>query len=175
MFTDNIKNLFENAMSEFLKNNYAESVELLSKILELEPDHKMALTTRGVAELKMNRPDAAIESFNRSLEIDPSYARAFHMRGLALESKGDSHSALSDFNKAIELNPRYGAAYHSRGSLYAKLGKEELATRDIETVAHLTNLNIETFANENNVWRSNQLRFEDMLESELDPGSNCGK
>jgi lipoprotein NlpI len=115
----------------------------------------------------MNRPDTAIESFNRSLEVDPSYARAFHLRGLALESKGDSDAALSDFNMAIELDSEYGAAYHSRGTLYAKMGEQELATKDIQTMAHLTNVNIETFANENNVWRSNQLRVEDMLESEM--------
>jgi Flp pilus assembly protein TadD len=120
-----------------------------------------------VAELKMNRPDAAIDDFNRSLQIDPHDARAFHMRGLALESKGENRAAINDFNRAIELNPEYGAAYHSRAALYAKLGEEELATSDIQTMAQLTNVNIETFANANNVWRSNQLRVEDMLESEI--------
>jgi len=167
MTTDNIKGIFEHAMSEFLKNNYETSVELLNKVLEHDPDHKLALTTRGAAQLKMNRSDAAIDDFNRSLEVDPGYARAFHMRGLAFESKGDTHAALNDFGKAIELNPEYGAAYHSRATLYAKIGEDELATDDIRTVAHLTNVNIETFANENNVWRSNQLRVEDMFESEL--------
>jgi tetratricopeptide (TPR) repeat protein len=167
MTTDIVKNLFEHAMSEFLKGNYEKSLELLDKVLELEPDHKLALTTRGAAALKMNRPDAAVESFNRSLEADPAYAKAYHMRGLAFESKGDHRAALNDFNKAIELNPQYGAAYHSRGTLYARMGQEELAAEDIQTMAHLTNLNIETFANEHNVWRSNQLRVEDMLESEM--------
>ncbi len=167
MTTDNVKNLFEHAMSEFLKTNYEKSAEVLDKVLELEPDHKLALTTRGAAELKMNRTDAAVESFSRSLKADPTYAKAYHMRGLAFESKGDRRAALNDFNKAIELNPQYGAAYHSRGTLYAQMGEEELAAEDIQTIAHLTNLNIETFANAQNVWRSNQLRVEDMLESEM--------
>lgn len=166
--TNNINsNLFEQAMSAFTKNDYEGSVGLLNQIIGQEPDHKLAVTTRGVAELRMNRPDAAIESFNRSIEIDPSYARAFHLRGLALESKGDNRAALDDFNRAIELNPQYGAAYHSRGTLYAKMGQVDLATSDIQEVTRLTNVNIETFANENNVWRSNQLRVEDMLESEM--------
>ena len=167
MTTDNVKNLFEHAMSEFLKTNYEKSAEVLDKVLELEPDHKLALTTRGAAELKMNRTDAAVESFSRSLKADPTYAKADHMRWLAFESKGDRRAALIDFNKAIELNPQYGAAYHSRGTLYAQMGEEELAAEDIQTIAHLTNLNIETFANAQNVWRSNQLRVEDMLESEM--------
>jgi tetratricopeptide (TPR) repeat protein len=160
-------NLFEQAMSAFVKSDYDNSLGLLDQVIERDPGHKLALTTRGVAELKMNRPDAAIESFNRNIEIDPTYARAYHMRGLALASKGDSRAALDDFAKAIELNPEYGAAYHSRATLYAKLGENELATGDIQTVVHLTNVNVEAFANENNVWRSSQLRVEDMLESEL--------
>jgi tetratricopeptide (TPR) repeat protein len=154
-------------MSEFLRANYAKSVELLDQVLESEPNHKLALTTRGVAELKMNRLHDAVESFNQSIKADPAYAKAYHMRGLAFESKGDHEAALNDFNKAIELNPQYGAAYFSRGTLYAKMGREDLSTDDIQFVAHLTNVNIETFANENNVWRSNQLRVEDMLDSEM--------
>jgi tetratricopeptide (TPR) repeat protein len=90
------------------------------------------------------------------------------MRGIARETRGDSDGAIEDFTKAIELKPEYGAAYYSRAALYSKLGKEDFATEDIETFTSLTNTNIESFANENNVWRSNQLRVEEMLESELD-------
>jgi Flp pilus assembly protein TadD len=160
--------LFAYAMSEFLKNNFGKSVELLGKLLEDEPKHKLALTTRGTAHLKLNHPDSAVNDFNHALQIDPSYARAYHMRGIARETRGDSDGAIEDFTKAIELKPEYGAAYYSRAALYSKLGKEDFATEDIETFTSLTNTNIESFANENNVWRSNQLRVEEMLESELD-------
>jgi Tfp pilus assembly protein PilF len=164
---DDLKDQFAYAKSEFLKNNYGKSVELLGKMLENDPDHKLALTTRGTAHLKMNHPDAAVDDFDRAIRVDPSYARAYHMRGVARENKGDSDGAMADFTKAIELKPEYGAAYYSRAALYSKLGKEDFAVEDIETVTHLTNTNIEAFANQNNVWRSNQLRVEDMLESEM--------
>jgi len=164
---DDLKVLFAYAKSEFLKNNFGKSVELLGKLLEKDPNHKLALTTRGTAHLKMNHPDAAVEDFDRAIHIDPSYARAYHMRGVAKETKGDSDSAMEDFTKAIELKPEYGVAYYSRAALYSKLGKEDFAAEDIKTVTHITKTNIEAFANENNVWRSNQLRVEDMLESEM--------
>jgi hypothetical protein len=48
------------------------------------------------------------------------------------------------------------------------MGKEDAATEDIETVTHLTNYNIESFANENNVWRSRHLEVESIMETELD-------
>jgi hypothetical protein len=42
------------------------------------------------------------------------------------------------------------------------MGHTDLASEDIEMVTHLTNKEIETFANENNVWRSQHLRLEEM-------------
>ena len=72
------------------------------------------------------------------------------------------------FNRAIEINPEYGAAYYSRATLLTKMGQEDQALGDIEMVQHLSNKNIEAFANDNNVWRSQQLRMESVLETELD-------
>lgn len=80
---------------------------------------------------------------------------------------GDDDAALQDFNQAIEISPDYGAAYYSRATLLTKLGQEDLAAEDMQMVTHLTNLGIETFANENNIWRSRQMQLEDILETEL--------
>jgi Tfp pilus assembly protein PilF len=165
---DELKDMFTYAMSEFLKNNYENSRTLLNRILDREPNHKLALIARGTAHLKLNLADLAISDFNRAISVDPSYPRAFHMRGIAQEALGNNDNALADFNKAIELDPEYGAAYYSRATLYAKMGKEDAATEDMETVAHLTNYNIESFANENNVWRSRHLGVESIMETELD-------
>lgn len=169
MTHDDQKDLFAYAMSEFIKQNFSKSQELLDKLLERNPRQKVALITRGVAHLKSGHLDEAIADFDRSIQVDPDYARAFHMRGLAKEGKREHEAALADFDKAVELSPEYGAAYYSRSALYAKMGKEDLAAEDIEMVAHLTNANIEAFANENNLWRSLHLGIEqELLESELD-------
>ncbi|MGE5258062.1 MAG: tetratricopeptide repeat protein [Hyphomicrobiales bacterium] len=162
------KEMFAHAISEFLKNNYEKSLELLNQILEKDPNHRLALITRGTAHLKLNLADSAFSDFSRAISVDPSYPRAFHMRGVAHDILGNDDEALADFSKAIELDPGYGAAYYSRAALYAKMGKEESATDDIETVTHLTNYKIETFANENNIWRSQHLRLESIMETDLD-------
>jgi hypothetical protein len=47
------------------------------------------------------------------------------------------------------------------------MGRPEQATEDIRMVTHLTELNIESFSNENNVWRSQQLRLESMYGDHL--------
>lgn len=165
---ENIKDRFAYAMSEFLKENYGKSAELLEDVVAREPGHKLALVTRGVARLKLSHPAEAVEDFNRAIEIDPAYARAYHLRGTAQELLGNEAAALSDFSKAIELNPSYGAAFYSRAALFSKLGREDHAVEDIQSVTHLTNRTIESFANQNNLWRSQQLRLESMLESEME-------
>ena len=43
----------------------------------------------------------------------------------------------------------------------------EQATEDIKMATHLTEVNIETFSNANNVWRSQQLRLESMSNDDL--------
>lgn len=80
---------------------------------------------------------------------------------------GDNDRALKDFDRAIDIDPEYGAAFYSRATLLTKMGQEESALEDMKMVTHLSNLNIENFANENNVWRSRQLQLEEAMESEM--------
>jgi tetratricopeptide (TPR) repeat protein len=158
---------FAEAMSEFVGENYGRSIDILGEVIEKDPTHKLALAARGSAHLKQNDPAAALADFNRAVEIDSGYARAYHLRGLARVGLGENEAALADFGKAIDLDPRYGAAYFSRATLLADMGKEDRAAEDMEMVAQLTHANIETFANENNIWRSHHLRVESAMESEL--------
>ena len=159
---DNARQLFKEGMAEFLNQNYGSSIETLSRAIELDPNHKLALMSRGTGYMKMNRAEDAKADFSRVIEIDPEYPRAYHLRGLARDSVGEANGALNDFNQAIELDPEYGAAYYSRATLHAKLGEEILATEDIKTATTLTEVNIETFANDNNIWRSQHLKLEEM-------------
>jgi len=163
----NVDELYHNGMFEFLNNNLATSIEILSEAAECDPDRKLTFVSRGSAYLRLNRLDQALADFNHAIDLDPNYSRAFHLRGLVEEKRGDDAGALNDFTRAIEINPEYGAAYHSRATLHAKMGNEDLALKDITMVQHLTNKNIETFANENNIWRSQQLRLESIIESDL--------
>ncbi|MFZ1954487.1 MAG: tetratricopeptide repeat protein [Desulfobacterales bacterium] len=158
---------FGQAMSYFMNNNLGDSIQLLDEIVAEVPTDKMAYLTRGSAHLKLGQTDSSIRDFSRAIEIDAGYAKAYHMRGLAFEAAGNDSGALQDFNKAIEINPEYGAAYYSRATLLAKMGQEDAAAEDIKTVTHLTNVNIEQFANDNNVWRSRQMQLENIFETEL--------
>ena len=165
-YLKNVDDIYTDAMHEFLNENFEKSIELLSEAAALEPHRILTFVSRGSAFLKLNRFEEALADFNHVVTSDPNYARAFHLRGLVKENLGDDSDALYDFNRAIDINPEYGAAYHSRATLHTKMGHEDLAAEDIAMVQHLTNKNIENFANENNIWRSQHLRLESFMESE---------
>ena len=161
------KDLFANAMSHFMKDKFGISIDLLNEIIDMDPDDKLALLARGSVYLKMGNTENAIGDFSRTLQIDSKHPRAYHLRGLAREMAGDDDEALKDLNKAIDIDSEYGAAYYSRATLLTKMGREDSALEDIKRVSYLSNRNIESFANENNVWRSRHLQMENMLESEM--------
>jgi tetratricopeptide (TPR) repeat protein len=168
MDTKNRNNeLFTNAMSNLMKDKLGVSIDLLNELIELDPKEKLAYLARGSVYLKMSDTQNAIDDFNRVIEIDANHPKAYHLRGLAHEMAGNNDKALLDFNRAIDIDAEYGAAFYSRASLLTKMGQEESALEDMKMVNHLSNLNIENFANENNVWRSRQLQLEEAMESEM--------
>ena len=161
------KDLFAEAMGDFVDTHFEKSVSTLSKALEYDPEFKLALVARGSAYFQLNQFDEALEDFNRALAFDPNYARAYHLRGLVKEKMGLYEDAIQDFDEAIKLNPEYGAAYFSRASLKNGLSHTEEAMADIEMVTHLTNKNLETFMNTSNIWQTQQMRVEAAMETEL--------
>ena len=161
------KELFTNAMTNMMKEKFGISIDLLNEILKADPGDRLALLARGSVYLKMSNAEEAIKDFSEAIKIDPNHPKAYHLRGLAREMLGDDETALSDFSKAIEIDPEYGAAYYSRAALLTKMGQDDAAFEDMQMINHLSNLNIESFGNENNVWRSRQMQVESALESEL--------
>ena len=164
---DKNRELFANAMSYLMKDKLGISIDLLNEIIDRDPDDKLALLARGSVYLKMGNTENAMGDFSRTLQIDSRHPKAYHLRGLAREMAGDDDKALEDLNKAIDIDSDYGAAYYSRATLLTKMGREDSALEDMKMVSYLSNRNIESFANDNNVWRSRHLQMENMMESEM--------
>lgn len=163
-----LKEMFTQAMSAFIGNDYKKCVGLLTEVISRDEGNRLALTTRGAAFFKLGNNESALSDLNKAVAVDDSHARAFHLRGLVREKLGDDQGALKDFDRAIRLDPEYAAAYYSRATQNTKLGRMEEAQSDAGMFTHLTHVNLESFANENNIWHSRHLQVEEnLLESEL--------
>jgi len=159
--------LFANAMSNFMNDQLGVSIDLLDEVLNVDPSDRLAWLARGSVYLKMGNSQNAISDFNQAIELDSNHPKAYHLRGLAREMAGDNDAALEDFTRALDIDPEYGAAYYSRATLLTKAGQEDEAAEDMKMVTHMTNVNLENFANDNNIWRSRHMQVESMLESEM--------
>jgi Tfp pilus assembly protein PilF len=162
-----MNNRFSDGMAAFARQDYSLCIEHLTEVLQENHTHKLALVSRGAAFMRTGEITTALADFDHALAIDPDYARAYHLRGLAREAQGDDEGALVDFSKAVDLKPDYAAAYYSRATLYTKLEQMDRAEEDSRMATHLSEYNIQTFANENNIWRSDHMPVEDMMETEL--------
>lgn len=151
---------FAEGMQAFVNKNYKEAVDKFSTVIDQVTDYPLAYVSRGSAHNRAGKLENALNDFNKAIELKPEYARAYHLRGLLHEKMEQDEKALKDIDKAVELNPEYGAAYYSRAGLHAKMGNEDRAMEDINMVTMITEQNIGNFANENNIWRSHQLRLE---------------
>ena len=159
---NSLNEAFKRGMDAFVNEDFGESVEEFTKATEIDPDFALTYVSRGAALMKMNRFEESIADFDHAIELDPDYPKTYHLRGLARVEMEDYEGALEDFGNAIDLDPDYGPAFYSRAATQIKLGREDRATEDLQMVNVFVEMNTQAFANENNIWRSQHLRLEEM-------------
>jgi tetratricopeptide (TPR) repeat protein len=159
---DYLNEAFKRGMDAFVNDDFSESVEEFTKAIEIDPDFALTYVSRGAALMNMHRIEESILDFNRAIELNPEYPKTYHLRGLARVEVEDHEGVMENLGNAIDLDPDYGQAYYSRAALKIKLGREDLATEDLQMVNVFVEMNTQAFANENNIWRSQHLRLGDM-------------
>jgi tetratricopeptide (TPR) repeat protein len=112
------------AKKKLQENDFKGAKQDLTKFLEGNPHHKVALNLRGQAKIGLEDFYGAIGDFNFALEQDSTYVEALNYRGEAKMALGDDEGAIVDFDKAIKFNPKQSDAYSNRG--LAKYNLEEL-------------------------------------------------
>ncbi len=96
------------------KKNYNEAIADFNKVLEIDPNNKIAYFNRARAKSGLGDSKGSIEDNNKVIELDPSYSMAYNNRGWDNFLLKNYIEALKDFNNAIELEPRNAVAYDSR-------------------------------------------------------------
>ena len=154
------KDKFEQGIGAFTRGDYKSSVDLFCEVVEIAPDYDLAYIGRGAALMRCGKPGKALGDFDQAIRLRPQNDRAFNLRGLAHSQMEQYEAALEDFNQAIALNGSYGAAYLNRASVYDALQRPDDAAEDLQTASHLTQRNLQQFADKNKIWQSEQLRLD---------------
>lgn len=120
-----------------------ESEALYRRILELDPDHYIAMNNLAwILSEEQNKPQEALEFAQKGLQINPEFNELFDTRGVIYYRLGEYEKAVEDFNMAIQLYS--STAQHGvntrlyLGRTYAKL---EIPGKAIEYLEQSLDLN----------------------------------
>ncbi len=101
----------------------SEAEKTYREILELDPNHSVALCMLGLIAQAMRQNNQAITLISRSIEINPEFPDAHCNLGTVYLSEGLYNEALKAFDQAIRLKPDYLNGLVYRGITLQKLGQ----------------------------------------------------
>ncbi len=130
-------NLYQEANTAFLSNNFEKAENLFSEIIKSKPDFKDVFIKRGMCYLLTNQLELAENDFTQALNYNPKNVDAYNGRGLAYENMGNSKKAWEDFSEAIKFNSKFTEAYINRGHIYNKNSEYEKSIYDFGTAMQL--------------------------------------
>lgn len=82
------------------------AVELLDRVVALEPDWAEAWNRRAAAFRLLDDPVAAIADIHRAVTLEPRHFGAWTGLGHLLQESGDRFGALASYERALAINPQ---------------------------------------------------------------------
>ncbi|MFZ3214308.1 MAG: DUF3857 domain-containing protein [Terriglobales bacterium] len=131
------EDLHDSALAALRNHNYELAVDLLKRVVALEPKHKYAWNNLGRAYLGMQKNDEAILAFQKAAEIDPYDEWAYNNLGLAYWREQKYEEAVGAFRKQLEINPLDEFAHGNLGALYVEWHKYADAAPELEKAVSL--------------------------------------
>ena len=117
---------------------YADSIPLLERVIETNPDSTQARFWLGASLERTGRDGEAVSMFEALLEIDPQFAPALNYLGYMWAEQGTHlDQALEMVTLAVALEPDNGAYVDSLGWAHFRLGQLEQARDHLERAAAL--------------------------------------
>ncbi len=111
---------------------FQDGYKTLDAALAVHPDSTKIYFEYGLLLEKENKRELALQRMTSLLKIDPNHAEALNYIGYTWADMGiNLEQALTYIQKAIDLKPRNGYIRDSLGWVYFRMGKLNLATREI--------------------------------------------
>jgi Flp pilus assembly protein TadD/transglutaminase-like putative cysteine protease len=115
--------------------DFSRAIELLTRVVELEPKNKVAWTYLGGAYMGLHRSDEAIAAYKKQIDVDPYREYAYTNLGRAYVAKGSQADAEAAFLKQLEINPLDRYAHSYLGEVYVTVHAYDKAAAAFEKAA----------------------------------------
>jgi tetratricopeptide (TPR) repeat protein len=124
----------ETADAYYLRGSLAsdpwKGVELLTRAIELDPGHSLALLNRANLFVGLRNYEAALDDADRLTAARPRSVQGRRRTALIYYSMGDFERALVEYDKTVDLNPRDPRTYLQRAWVFQELNRWEDAVAD---------------------------------------------
>ena len=98
--------LMGRAMQALKRKDYALSQELLSAVVEIEPDWAEAWNKRATVRYLADDAMGSMQDIARVIKLEPRHFGALSGMGFILQRSGFDQRALEAFRKALEISPQ---------------------------------------------------------------------
>jgi tetratricopeptide (TPR) repeat protein len=134
------KELYKSGTDAVDSQRYGQAVELLKRLVELEPTHNGGWTNLGRAYIGLHQTDAAIEAFRHQVAINAFDEYAYNHLGAAYRSQRKFPEAEAAFRQQLEIDPLDKFAHESLGRMYLEQHKYDAAVPELEKAIALSPL-----------------------------------
>lgn len=99
--------LMQRARQAMAQRNAPLAVEILDRLLAVQPGWPEAWHVRGLAFFMMQDDTRALFDFRETLRLEPNHFMALGLAAAALQRQGDDKAALRAFQAVRELHPHF--------------------------------------------------------------------
>jgi|SRR5688572_20411895 len=124
--------LFNHAIACGQRQQWGDALASYERILQLAPDHVLALNNRANVLQLFGRWNDAIAGYDRALGVRPDYVDAAYNRATVLHRLKRWDEALAGYERALAMKPDHPDARSNRGAVLGELGRWEEALADID-------------------------------------------
>lgn len=119
------------------EGQFEEGLNYYSKALSMLPSEADWVMNRAICYGKAGLLEQSKEELLRVITMKDFSTKAFLHLANVLFLQEQYEQAISFYNQFIATEPAYGTAYFNRGIAYNKIGKDDLACRDLQIAAQL--------------------------------------
>ena len=98
-----------------MTGRYEETIELLKKTLDINPNNPENLNNLGAAYKEQGDLASAITSYNKVLLLKPNLPEVHNNLGIALQAQGQLDAAITSYTKALLFNSNFPEAHNHLG------------------------------------------------------------
>ena len=119
------------------KKDSNNAIAFFEKAIDSDSTYALAFFNYATTLKLMDKLEEAIGKYNQAVLLEPNNKLYRTARGVLHTYMGHSEESISDLTFVLKGNNKEGELYYYRSISYKKLGKEDLAAKDVETAKAL--------------------------------------